>query len=176
MTRNPHRSGENFGRSPALFGMRREAHGRKSLRFTRAAVALRSVCLNSKVRLPSFVLIGGHPIARTAVMVRIVVMSVLAALLAACSGSSRVEDIVPAWANTPPHPATQYSNALPLRPSRNKSQRNPRLRTLPKSSVSRAYRRDCPERGATPTPAGVAKFRTRRRLGYACLGLGCECP
>jgi hypothetical protein len=42
-------------------------------------------------------------------MVRIVVMSVLAALLAACSGSSRVEDIVPAWANTPPHPATQYS-------------------------------------------------------------------
>ena len=41
-------------------------------------------------------------------MVRIVVMSVLAALLAACSGSSRVEDI-PAWANTPPHPATQYS-------------------------------------------------------------------
>jgi hypothetical protein len=109
MTRDPHRSGENFGRSQALFGMRREAHGRKSLRFTRAAVALRSVCLNSKVRLPSFVLIGGHPIARTAVMVRIVVMSVLAALLAACSGSSRVEDIVPAWANTPPHPATQYS-------------------------------------------------------------------
>ena len=32
MTRDPHRSGENFGRSPALFGMRREAHGRKSLR------------------------------------------------------------------------------------------------------------------------------------------------
>jgi hypothetical protein len=41
-------------------------------------------------------------------MGRIVVMSVLAALLAACSGSSRVEDIVPAWANAPPHPATQY--------------------------------------------------------------------
>lgn len=82
---------------------------RKSLRFTRAATALRSVCVNSKVRLPSCVLIGVHPIARTAVMVRIVVMSVLAALLAACSGSSRVEDIVPAWANTPPHPATQYS-------------------------------------------------------------------
>ena len=42
-------------------------------------------------------------------MVRIIVMSVLAALLAACSGSSRVEDVVPAWANTPPHPATPYS-------------------------------------------------------------------
>jgi hypothetical protein len=42
-------------------------------------------------------------------MLRIVVISVLTALLAACSGSSRVEDIVPAWANTPPHPATQYS-------------------------------------------------------------------
>jgi hypothetical protein len=41
-------------------------------------------------------------------MMRIVAVSVFAALLAACSGSNRVEDIVPAWANTP-HPATQYT-------------------------------------------------------------------
>jgi hypothetical protein len=41
-------------------------------------------------------------------MTRIVVLSILGTLLAACSGSNRVEDIVPAWANTPPRPATQY--------------------------------------------------------------------
>jgi hypothetical protein len=36
---------------------------------------------------------------------RLVAISILAALLAGCSASSRVEDIVPAWANTPPHAA-----------------------------------------------------------------------
>jgi hypothetical protein len=40
-------------------------------------------------------------------MVRIIVLSVLGTLLAACSGSSRVEDIL--RANTPPHSTTQYS-------------------------------------------------------------------
>jgi hypothetical protein len=40
---------------------------------------------------------------------RIVAILVFTALLAGCSASSRVEDIVPAWANTPPpHPATQH--------------------------------------------------------------------
>jgi hypothetical protein len=39
---------------------------------------------------------------------RLVAISVLTALLAGCSASSRVEDIVPAWANTPPtHGAVQ---------------------------------------------------------------------
>jgi hypothetical protein len=43
-------------------------------------------------------------------MMRIVALLIFGALLAACSGSSRVEDIVPGWANTPPRrPATQYA-------------------------------------------------------------------
>jgi hypothetical protein len=34
----------------------------------------------------------------------------LSALLANCSGSSRLEEIVPDWANTPPrHPTAQYA-------------------------------------------------------------------
>jgi hypothetical protein len=41
---------------------------------------------------------------------RIVAILVFTALLAGCSASSRVEDVVPAWANTPPpHPATQHA-------------------------------------------------------------------
>jgi hypothetical protein len=43
-------------------------------------------------------------------MMRIGALLIFAALLAACSGSNRVEDIVPGWANTPPRrPATQYA-------------------------------------------------------------------
>jgi hypothetical protein len=43
-------------------------------------------------------------------MMRIVALLIFAALLAACSGSNRVEDFVPGWANTPPRrPATQYA-------------------------------------------------------------------
>jgi len=42
-------------------------------------------------------------------MMRIIAVSTFVALLAACSGSDRVEGIVPAWANTPPQPAVQYS-------------------------------------------------------------------
>ena len=43
-------------------------------------------------------------------MLRILVVSILSALLAGCSGSSRLEEIVPDWANTPPRrPATQYA-------------------------------------------------------------------
>jgi hypothetical protein len=41
-------------------------------------------------------------------MMRIVALLIFGTLLAACSGSNRVEDIVPAWANTPPRPATHY--------------------------------------------------------------------
>jgi hypothetical protein len=41
---------------------------------------------------------------------RLVAISILTALLAGCSASSRVEDIVPAWANTPPpHGAVQHA-------------------------------------------------------------------
>lgn len=39
---------------------------------------------------------------------RVVAIVLLASLLAACSGSDRVEHIVPAWANTPARPAPQY--------------------------------------------------------------------
>jgi hypothetical protein len=43
-------------------------------------------------------------------MMRILVVSILSALLASCSGSSRLEDIAPEWANTPPRrPAPQYA-------------------------------------------------------------------
>jgi hypothetical protein len=43
-------------------------------------------------------------------MMRILVVAIFGAMLASCSGSNRVEDIVPAWANTPPRrPATQYA-------------------------------------------------------------------
>ncbi len=43
-------------------------------------------------------------------MMRIVALLIFGALLSACSGSSRVEDIVPGWVNTPPRrPATQYA-------------------------------------------------------------------
>jgi hypothetical protein len=43
-------------------------------------------------------------------MLRIIVVGILSALLANCSGSSRLEEIVPDWANTPPrHSATQYA-------------------------------------------------------------------
>jgi hypothetical protein len=41
---------------------------------------------------------------------RFVAIWVLTTLLAGCSASSRVEGVVPAWANTPPpHPATQHA-------------------------------------------------------------------
>jgi hypothetical protein len=43
-------------------------------------------------------------------MLRILVAGILSALLANCSGSSRLEEIVPDWANTPPrHPTAQYA-------------------------------------------------------------------
>jgi len=41
-------------------------------------------------------------------LMRVVAPVIFAILLAACSGSSRVEDIIPGWANTPPRAATQY--------------------------------------------------------------------
>src|SRR5262245_60320898 len=44
------------------------------------------------------------------VMMLVLVVAVSGARLASCSGSNRVEDVVPAWANTPPRrPATQYA-------------------------------------------------------------------
>ena len=43
-------------------------------------------------------------------MLRILVVGILSALLANCSGSSRLEEIVPDWANTPPrHPTAWYA-------------------------------------------------------------------
>ena len=44
---------------------------------------------------------------RDNVMLRILVVSIFGALLASCSGSSRVEDLL--RANAPPYPTTQYT-------------------------------------------------------------------
>jgi hypothetical protein len=53
-------------------------------------------------------------------MLRILVVWILTALLAGCSGSSRLEEIVPDWANTPPrHPSAQY--AAPKNQSRGRA-------------------------------------------------------
>jgi len=43
----------------------------------------------------------------------VVAVLILATLLAACSGSSRVEHVVPAWANTPTRPAPQVVAGKP---------------------------------------------------------------
>src|SRR5262249_4378675 len=44
------------------------------------------------------------------VMMRILGVGISGAMLASCRGSNRVEDFVPAWANTPPGgPAPQYA-------------------------------------------------------------------
>ena len=53
-------------------------------------------------------------------MRRILVVWILSALLAGCSGSSRLEEIVPDWANAPPRrDATQY--AAPKNQSRGRA-------------------------------------------------------
>ena len=53
-------------------------------------------------------------------MLRILVVWILSALLAGCSGSSRLEEIVPDWANAPPRrEATQY--AVPKNQSRSRT-------------------------------------------------------
>jgi hypothetical protein len=53
-------------------------------------------------------------------MLRILVVWILSALLAGCSGSSRLEEIVPDWANAPPRrDATQY--AAPKNQSRGRA-------------------------------------------------------
>jgi hypothetical protein len=42
-------------------------------------------------------------------MMRMALLISFGTLLAACSGSNRLEDIIPRWANSPPpHPAPQY--------------------------------------------------------------------
>jgi len=43
----------------------------------------------------------------------VVAVLMVATLLAACSGSSRVEHVVPAWANTPTRPAPQVVAGKP---------------------------------------------------------------
>jgi hypothetical protein len=53
-------------------------------------------------------------------MLRILVAWILSALLTGCSGSSRLEEIVPDWANAPPRrDATQY--AAPKNQSRGRA-------------------------------------------------------
>ena len=43
----------------------------------------------------------------------VVAVLIVATLLAACSGSSRVEHVVPGWANTPARPAPQVVAGKP---------------------------------------------------------------
>ena len=43
----------------------------------------------------------------------VIAVLIVATLLAACSGSSRVEHVVPAWANTPTRPAPQVVAGRP---------------------------------------------------------------
>jgi hypothetical protein len=53
-------------------------------------------------------------------MLRILVVWILSAVLAGCSGSTRLEEIVPDWANAPPRrEATQY--AAPKNQSRGRA-------------------------------------------------------
>jgi hypothetical protein len=71
----------------------------------------------------------------------------LSVLLASCSGSSRLEEIVPDWANTPPrHPATQY--AAP----KNQSQGRTTLAAEPRATPA-AERRGAPAAEPRGAPA-----------------------
>jgi hypothetical protein len=80
-------------------------------------------------------------------MMRILVISILSALLASCSGSSRLEDIVPDWANTPPpRPATQYATP------KNHSQGRGTLAAEPRGTPA-AEPRDTPAAEPRSTPA-----------------------
>src|SRR5215470_2278570 len=95
-------------------------------------------------------------------MLRILVVGILSVLLASCSGSSRLEEIVPDWANTPPRrQATQY--AAP----KNQSQSRATLAAEPRAAPAvepraapavepRATHSDdsCPNFPATETLAG----------------------
>jgi hypothetical protein len=60
-------------------------------------------------------------------MMRIVVLLIFGTLLlAGCSGSNRVESIVPAWANTPPPSATHYVEQKKYVEGRSKPDAKPR--------------------------------------------------
>src|SRR5262245_29173488 len=55
----------------------------------------------------------------------VVAVLIVATLLAACSGSSRVEHVVPAWANTPTRPALQFAAGKARADDRGKSDAEP---------------------------------------------------
>jgi hypothetical protein len=55
----------------------------------------------------------------------VVAVLIVATLLAACSGSSRVEHVVPAWANTPTRPAPQFAAGKTRADDRGKSDAEP---------------------------------------------------
>jgi hypothetical protein len=55
----------------------------------------------------------------------VVAVLIVATLLSACSGSSRVEHIVPAWANTPTRPAPQFAAGRTRADDRGKSDAEP---------------------------------------------------
>jgi hypothetical protein len=55
----------------------------------------------------------------------VVAVLIVATLLAACSGSSRVEHVVPAWANSPTRPAPQGVAGKPRPDDRGTREREP---------------------------------------------------
>ena len=64
-------------------------------------------------------------------MARIVVIAVSGTLLAGCSGSNRVEDIVPAWANTPPRAGSPSVARKDRSEGRRSAEVEPRSRVEP---------------------------------------------
>src|SRR5215471_17161940 len=84
-------------------------------------------------------------------MLRILVIGILSALLANCSGSSRLEEIVPDWANTPPrHPTAQY--AAP----KNQSQGRTTLAAEPRATPA-AEPRGAPAAAPRGAPAAAPR-------------------
>lgn len=93
-------------------------------------------------------------------MLRILVVGILSALLANCSGSSRLEEIVPDWANTPPrHPTAQY--AAP----KNQSQGRTTLAAEPRATPA-AEPRGAPAAAPRGAPA-VEPQETKKTEGQS---------
>jgi hypothetical protein len=88
-------------------------------------------------------------------MLRILVAWILSALLASCSGSSRLEEIVPDWANTPPRrEAAQY--AAPKNQSRGRASLAAEPRATP-AAEPRATPAADPRGTPTAEPQGAKK-------------------
>src|SRR5262249_2797744 len=167
--------GENFGRPPALFGMRREAHGRKSLRSRALQWRCEAFASMRKSDYPHSSSLGGtlsrgppswcalsscpswqrcSPLVREAAEWRTLFPP------GQIRRPTRQRSTARARPKSKAAVRSRRSSALPLRPSRNKSQRNPRLKTLPKSSVPA-------HTGEIVPKAALRRHRRRRHLRQA---------